>query len=105
MNEIDFSLIKGGCVGRDDKVVLIRSEAEMENFNFHYKERVGPCTEVTSKEDFKSTEVLFVGMFLGGNQMLDVNFSFGDNILQVILTVISPKTLIFLITLRPNIFS
>lgn len=67
----------------------------MQRFNSHYKERNEPCVEVTSKKDFESSEVIFIGISLGGNQKLEVNFSYTNQTLLIILTVISPENIDF----------
>lgn len=94
-HEIPFSFIRGGCINRDDRIVWIRTQGEMNNFNSHFAERKSSCPNVTSKQDFLSHEIIFVGMSLGGNEKLDVNFSFENETLIIIITVISPENIDF----------
>ncbi|PBQ32390.1 hypothetical protein CNR22_11620 [Sphingobacteriaceae bacterium] len=93
LNEISCHFIRGGYIKGEDKVVWIRTQKEMKNFNSQFEERTSSCPEVTSKQDFQSHEIIFVGMSLGGNEKLDVNFSFENETLVIIITVISPENI------------
>lgn len=95
LRKVEFTSVEAECTDSPLKILLINSKEEMKSFSLNHKLTISECQNTTTDFDFNAYSILFIGVGIGGNEKLLVDFYLKENSLNIVLVVIGPENVDF----------